>query len=69
MYFVVCFKIVISVELPKYIIYLFFDVVLLLYWIFDVCRLVYILLLLLIRNSLSLSWSSEMKQTVGCDLL
>jgi hypothetical protein len=54
MYFVVCFKIVINVELPKYIIYLFFDAVLLLYWIFDVCRLVYILLLLLIRISLSL---------------
>jgi len=40
MYFVVCFKIVINVELPKYIIYLFIDVVLKLYWIFDVCRLV-----------------------------
>lgn len=55
MYFVVCFKTVINVELSKYIIYLFFDVVLLLYWIFDVRRLVYIQLKLLIQNSLSLS--------------
>ena len=32
-YFVVCFKIIINVELPKYIIYMFSDVVLILYWI------------------------------------
>jgi len=55
MYFVVCFKPVINAELPKYIIYLFFYVMLLLYWIFDVCRLVYILFMLLIQNYLSFS--------------